>query len=424
MYLTHLMNNNPTLIELMIEYHQKGMIPPNTWVVDLDTIMENAKILSSEANRLGLETYLMSKQHNRNPYINKIALHNGLGKIVAVDLTCALNCKRYNIPLGHVGHLNQIPKHYIPIVMKMCPEIFTVYSFEQAQWINDAAKDQGIVQDIMIRVMADGDIAFPGQEAGFFENDFADFVQKLSFLGHVKLSGVTAFPCLTYNEMSEDRIQATPNLKTINRVVGQLEAFGFEITQVNTPGNTSSHVMALLKEYGATHVEPGNSLIGTTPSNAFVKDLPEKTAFAYLTEVSHFYEDRAYAYGGGVYHTNYSDQIHGLVGTNYKEAKENKINYKHQIKQDIDYHMQLTPEPGQRCEIGDSVIFAYRTQMHMTRSYVLPVSGLSGKKQLKLHYLFDNANTALDEAFNPVEPRVVIKDIETMLAQYQTGEEL
>jgi len=328
------------------------------------------------------------------------------------------------MPLGHVGHLNQIPRHHIPMVMKMRPEIFTVYSFEQAQWINDAAKDLGIVQDIMMRVMAEGDIAFPGQEAGFFEDDLIDFVQKLSFLEHVKLSGVTAFPCLTYNEISEDRIQATSNLKTINRVVKQLETFGFEISQVNTPGNTSSHVMGVLKEYGATHVEPGNSLIGTTPSNAFVEDLSEKTAFAYLTEISHFYENRAYAYGGGVYHTNYSDQICGLVGTNYEEAKENKINYMHQVKQDIDYHMQLTPESGQRCEIGDSVIFAYRTQMHMTRSYVLPVSGLSGKKQIKCHYLFDNANTALDEAFNPVDPNLVIKDIEMMLAEYQRSEKI
>lgn len=69
MYLQHVIDHNPQLIKTAIEFHQEGLIPANTWIIDLDTIVENARALSKEANRLGLTTYLMSKQHNRNPYI-------------------------------------------------------------------------------------------------------------------------------------------------------------------------------------------------------------------------------------------------------------------------------------------------------------------------------------------------------------------
>ena len=113
MYLENIIDNNPELLEVMINFHQKGLIPPNTWVIDLDTIAANAKILASTAKKLGLITYLMSKQHNRNPYINKLALACGLNKMVAVDIQGVLAHRRYNVPLGHAGHLNQIPGNLV-----------------------------------------------------------------------------------------------------------------------------------------------------------------------------------------------------------------------------------------------------------------------------------------------------------------------
>ena len=64
-------------------------------------------------------------------------------------------------------------------------------------------------------------------------------------------------------------------------------------------------------------------------------------------------------------------------------------------------------------------MFAYRTQMHMTRSSVMPVSGLSGKREIKLYYLFDNAITALDENFNSVDPVKVREDIDALIKTYE-----
>lgn len=49
--------------------------------------------------------------------------------------------------------------------------------------------------------------------------------------------------------------------------------------------------------------------------NIIRSDLAERTAFVYLTEISHLFAGRAYAYGGGVFHTAYSDRIDALVGS-------------------------------------------------------------------------------------------------------------
>ncbi len=418
MYLQNIVKENPLLIEKTIQFHQKGLIPPNTWVIDLDTIAANAEVLSATAKNNNLTVYLMSKQHNRNPYVNGIAIAKGLNKIVAVDVQGALQCGRYNIPLGHVGHLEQIPHHFIPKIIKLRPEVITVYSIEQAKWINEAAIKENILQKILIRVSTQNDIFFDGQEGGFDESELEKVVFELKKLNNIRLVGVTSFPCVNYNESADEQIKITNNMYTIVRVAASLRKMGFSIEQINAPGNTSTNVMHLLKNHGATHVEPGNALIGTTPSNAFRNNLPEKTAFIYLTEISHFFRNRAYAYGGGVYHNAYSNLITALIGSTWEEAENNEVEYLDKIKQDIDYHMQFVPKTGQNCKIGDSVILAYRTQMQMTRSYILPISGLSGKRELKLHYLFDHANNALDKNLYPVSPEIVCIDIEKLIKTY------
>jgi predicted amino acid racemase len=418
MYLDNVLENNPGLLEVMIYYHQKGMIPPNTWVIDLDTIAANAELLSRRANKLGLTTYLMSKQHNRNPYINKLALACGLNKMVAVDAQGVLSHRRYNVPLGHAGHLNQIPKHLIPIVVAMNPDVITIYNKEHAEWINRAAASLGVIQDLLIRVYSDDGICFDGQEGGFYLEEIPNIAAFVNQLENIRIVGVTAFPCLKYNETPQEQVELTPNMYTVNRAVEILKNIGLPVIQINTPGNTSCRVMSMLKKAGATHIEPGNAILGTTPDNAFHSEVPEKTAFGYITEISHFNKKTAFAYGGGVYHTNYNDKIFGLVGSTWEEAKNNKVLYDHNIEQDIDYHMQLKPEKGQNCKVGDSAVFVYRTQMHMTRSYVLPISGISGKRELKLHYLFDNANTAMDNNYYPVAPADVCVDIDRMIGSY------
>ena len=416
MYLQRLIERNPRLMEIAIKLHQDGRIPPNTWLIDLDTIAENARALSAEASRLGLTTYLMTKQYARNPYVSAVALENGLHKIVAVDATCSLMADRYGLPVGHMGHLNQIPRHMVPHLLAMRPEVITVYNIEHARWIDSVAGDLGIVQELLIRVFAPGDVFFDGQEGGFKESDVPKVVEAISHLKHVRLVGVTAFPCVRYNHRADEKSEATPNMHTIIRAAETLRSMGVEVKQINAPGNTSTMTMPLVAELGATHVEPGHALTGTTPNHAFFGSaLPERPAYVYVTEISHYVGDRAYAYGGGLFHDGYQagDQVGALVGSTWEKAAANGVEYLHDIKQIIDYHVVL--QPGNRCKVGDTVLMCYRTQMQMTRSYIATISGLSGKRETKLHYLFDHASTALDTHFNPVDAAKVRQDIDAYM---------
>jgi len=106
-----------------------------------------------------------------------------------------------------------------------------------------------------------------------------------------------------------------------------------------------------------------------------------------------------------------------LVGSTWEEARNSGVDYLHEIEQIIDYQAVL--QPGDRCRVGDTVLFGFRTQMQMTRSYIAPVSGISSG-EAKLHYLFDHANTALDERYDPVEPATVRADIDRLLSGYAT----
>ncbi len=344
MYLDNVLKNNEKMLEMIMDLHQKGKIPVNSWVINLDQIADNAKALSSSAKANGLTTYLMSKQHNRNPYINALAIKMGLDKMVAVDFQGALACREYEIPLGHVGHLNQIPKSLTEEIIKLNPDVFTVYNLEHAQWINETCEKLNTTQDIMIRVYNDDDYAFTGQEGGFHVKTIPSFIDDVKALKNIKLVGVTAFPCLMYNCSAKEEIVPTENVKAINTALEIFKEKGIEVKQVNMPGNTSSLEMPLLKELGATHVEPGNALLGTSPSHAFFQDLPENTAIAYLSEISHEYKGTAYAYGGGCYHTNYSDKMYAFIGRKWKDAKkQGKVYYNHDIVKAIYYHMQFQP---------------------------------------------------------------------------------
>ena len=417
MYLQRLVERNPRLLETAIELHQNGRIPPNTWLIDLDVIAENAGALASEAKRLGLMTYLMSKQYCRNPYVTLVAIENGLHKTVAVDMPGALQMRRYGIPIGHIGHLNQIPRYLIPDAVAMRSEVITVYNLEHARWINDAAADQGKTQDLLIRVYASGDIFFEGQEGGFPEEEVTSAAQEISKLANVRLVGVTAFPCVRYNRGSDDPADLTPNFYTILRAADTLRRLGLEVKQINAPGNTSSITMPMLAENGATHVEPGHGLLGTTPNHVFQEGLPERPTYTYVSEISHHFGGRAYAYGGGLFQDIYQPgyRARALVGSAWEEARNNSVDYLYEIEQIIDYHAVL--HPGDRCHAGDTVLFGFRTQMQMTRSYIAPISGVS-KGEVKLHYLFDHANTALDEAYNPVDPTMVREDVDKLLTEY------
>src|SRR5690606_19618451 len=116
MFLDATLRQNRKLIDASIELHQQGLISPNTYVVDLDTVRNNAVALAREAKKKNIELYFMTKQIGRNDLLSKAIVEAGIEKAVAVDPWGAKTHHRQGIKIGHVGHLVQIPKHMIPTI--------------------------------------------------------------------------------------------------------------------------------------------------------------------------------------------------------------------------------------------------------------------------------------------------------------------
>lgn len=394
MFLNSLKKRNPELIETAVEFHQNRILPPNTWVIDLDAIAFNAQILAEKAREYHLSTYVMSKQFCRNPLVNLVAIKKGLYKVVAVDIQGAKILHRYRVPVGHIGHLNQIPRCDLEFALNLNPDVITVFSLEFAEEISQVAQKMGRTQMLLIRVIGPKDQFFVGQEGGIPEEQLEYTVKKMSTLPNVKITGVTSFPCIRYNPTREIPVEVTENFRTIIRAADKLRRMGIEITQVNAPGNTSSETFPLLSSFGATHVEPGHGLLGTTPNHAFKDGLPEKPSYLYLTEVSHFVGQDAYVFGGGFWSDIY-DAKHiskALVGTSSQNIFQKEFE-SIPMQRIIDYHGALK-NAAMEVKRGDTVIYGFRTQMQMTRSQIAIVSGIS-KRNPKLEALFDHAGTMI-----------------------------
>ena len=64
-------------------------MPAGAYLLDLDTMTENARLMSAEAARLGLDLLAMTKQIGRNPPALDALRAGGVDRFVAVDMACA-----------------------------------------------------------------------------------------------------------------------------------------------------------------------------------------------------------------------------------------------------------------------------------------------------------------------------------------------
>src|SRR5438046_2810318 len=110
MFLDLLRRRNPALLDAAITFHQRGELPANTFVIDLDAVTANAVAISTEAARLGLTPFAMTKQVGRNPDLCRALIAGGIPASVSVDMGCARATHRAGMRIGHLGHLVQIPR--------------------------------------------------------------------------------------------------------------------------------------------------------------------------------------------------------------------------------------------------------------------------------------------------------------------------
>ncbi|MCY4348031.1 MAG: YhfX family PLP-dependent enzyme, partial [Aestuariivita sp.] len=173
------------------------------------------------------------------------------------------------------------------------------------------------------------------------------------------------------------QVKPTHNLSTLNKAAEVLAQAGRSNIQINAPGTTSSAVLSALADAGATQVEPGNGLHGTTPLHA-VEDLPEDPAVLYLSEVSHHYSGKAYCFGGGLYidpvFPKY--QVRALVSSSPTVQPRALRNVEIPDYSAIDYYAMIDADGKAAPAPGDTVVFGFRGQAFVTRAMVVGIRGV------------------------------------------------
>ena len=378
MFLGQIQKRNPQLIAAALELHRSGAIPPSCFVIDLDAVAANTRVLVQSAHEYNLSLYFITKQVGFNPAFAREVSRNGIKKAVAVDWNEAFSLMENGIEIGHLGHLVQIPNKYVSTLLRAKPEVITVFSVEKALQLSQAAVAEGLQVNVLLRVVDKKDFIYSGQEGGIPLADLERAMDAIHALPNLKIAGVTAFPCTVFDSLKKTYLP-TNNLYTLNKAAERIaKRYGLEGLQLNVPGNSCCDTFPLIRKYGATHAEPGNALTGTTPLHALC-DQPELPALIHVTEVSHHSKDMSYCYGGGLYRRSSVDRA--LVGNDPAGLREVKV-----VTPDntaIDYYVGLKSAAKNEIHVGDSVLWSSRAQIFVTRSTVAIVSGIqSGKPML------------------------------------------
>lgn len=366
MFIDALKRQNPALISAAIALWQQGKIAPDSWVIDVDQVIENGKRLLDVAGQHGISLYLMTKQVGRNPWLAEKLLQLGYEGIVVVDYKESRVMRRAGLPVAHQGHLVQIPSRLVNEAVAQGTEVITLFSLEKAREVSAAAVKAGCEQNVMLKVYDKDDFLYPGQESGFPLMYLTDVVNEIRRLPGLRLSGLTHFPCLLWDENSAQTMP-TPNLHTLVNARRQLVEAGIAIEQLNAPSASSCSSLPLLAEYGVTHAEPGHALTGTIPS---IKRRPAGTHCDAVVErdIAQF-SRRQLLLRRGYYRRGHAQNA--LVFTPENDAPI-AAKLKPVDDSSIDYYLPVAGE----FPVSSVVIFCFRTQIFVTRSDVVLVSGI------------------------------------------------
>ncbi len=269
MFLEALRKQNPDLIKAALSLFKQGQLLPDTTVIDVDQVIENALLMRKVADKHGIKLFAMTKQFGRNPMLAKILINQcNFDGIVCVDFKEARLMAKHGLPIANVGHLVQPPSQMIELLVnEIKPQVITVYSLDKAKQISDAARRANRQQGLLLKFFHSRDNLYTNQESGFPLTDIKEVVAEIQMMPNVVIEGVTHFPCFLYDNDTNLTL-ATPNLTTLVEAKQALEALGVNCQQINAPSATCIETIPQLAKHGCTHGEPGHSLTGTMPSNA------------------------------------------------------------------------------------------------------------------------------------------------------------
>jgi predicted amino acid racemase len=391
LFLDAVLARNPELAKAAAVLHDKGAIPPDTYVVDRDTVEANAELLARAGERHGIGLWFVVKQLGRNPeLIRAVARH--LPQSAAIDAAEARALHAAGARAGNVGHLTQIPRRSLAEVLAWRPESVTVFDADNARAVSEEAVRQRHVQDVLIRVEGDPGSVYPGQEGGVPMHQLEEFAAEAEALPGIRIAGVTGFPCVLCDPRT-GAPQPTATFALLRKAHAELTARGHTGLKLSAPSATCAASLPLLAGQGATHGEPGHALTGTTPLHALDHEQPERPAYVYVTEVAHTLSDgRPALHGGGFYpRAGVKDALLYRTGI--------RLPVQELPAENIDYYRLLSAPPRGQSDVraGDTAVLAFRTQIFVTRSNVAVLSGLSTGAP-KLTGLYQPLGQALWEA--------------------------
>lgn len=360
LFLKRLLDTNKAFVDASLDLYKKGLILPDSYCIDVDIFLENAKNILNEAKKYNINLFYMLKQVGRNPYLAKKLEDLGYKGAVCVDFKEVEVMMKNNLKLCNIGHLVQIPKNMLSRVIEYGVEIITVYSYDMIKEISNIALSLNKTQDIMLRILDENSEIYPGQEAGFSVNEVKELIPKLKDLKGVKLNGITSFPCFLYSP-DEKCIKETNNLFSVLEVNEFLKNQNLYVKHINLPSVSTVENIKKIYSYGGTDAEPGHALTGTTPLN--IDSGVEIPAYLYISEISHVFKNNSHFYGGGYYPRGHMK--HGYI--------DNKIvNVNNFNATNIDYYLSLEG----KYNIFDPIILCFRTQMFVTRSDIVLIEGI------------------------------------------------
>lgn len=378
MFLDVLRRRNPRFVEAAIALHRAGKLPANSYVLDLDAVERNARVIKAEADRVDLKVFAMTKQVGRASSFCRAVMRGGIEKSVAVDMACARATHNAGMKVGHLGHLTQIPRFEAAAAAKrFCPDYWTVFNDTKAAEAAAGAQEAGYTQDLLARIAAPGDTFYRGHEGGFPADEVLAAADRLDSLPGGRFAGITTFPALLFDD-GQRKVLPTPNLATLSRAREALAKAGRTEIEINAPGTTSTVLLRALAEAGATQCEPGNGLHGTTALHV-VEDLPELPAVLYLTEVSHLWGGKAYCFGGGFYiDPIFADyEVKAIVSDEPTTSSAALRSVEIPPPSAIDYYAMIDAGGARPPQVGDTAVFGFRGQAFVTRSYLVGVSGIA-----------------------------------------------
>lgn len=377
MFLRTLLERNPGFVDAAVELHQAGRIPANSYVLDLDAIEANTAGLCRRARELHLTVYAMTKQIGRAAAALDAIAAGGADGFVAVDMACARPIVRRGHRLGHLGHLVQVPRGEALQAAGLAPDYWTVFSRNKADEAAAAARGHGRSQPLLVRVFDDGDEFYAGHEGGVPLSNLPAMIDHIASLEGATFAGLTTFPALLYDESSQSA-RITQNMSTLARAAAVARGHRAcpDQLQLNAPGTTSTDVLPLLAEAGATQVEPGHGLSGTTPLHA-VGELPELPAVLYLSEIAHVHHGVPLCFGGGLYVDPVFGeyQVRAVVADDPSEVSTPPVAVDMPSPAAIDYYAKLIHEGRRTFREGATVIFGFRVQAFVTRASVAGIAG-------------------------------------------------